>query len=116
MAAAVGRTKDMQKMSAKDAIEQIRKNICQEKSAQRLCRDNCVHGPEYCAYSLAIEALEKQIPKKPDLWGDGYSNGHLVYDTGTCPKCGADYEVDYEEADYCGSCGQRLDWGMEENE
>ena len=30
---------------------------------------------------IAIKALEKQIPKKPNIEGDGYTDGQLVYDT-----------------------------------
>lgn len=59
---------------------------------------------------MAIEALKKQIPKKPDFEGDGYWNGELVYDTWICPCCGKHYEVDYEEYDHCPNCGQAIDW------
>lgn len=59
-----------------------------------------------------IEALEKQVPKKPDLEGDGYDpEGNLVYDTWICPCCGKHYEVDYEEYNHCPECGQAIDWG-----
>lgn len=61
---------------------------------------------------LAIDALEKQIPKKPALEGDGYADGHLVYDTWICPKCEERYEVDYDEYDYCPKCGQAIDWSV----
>lgn len=63
---------------------------------------------------MAIKALEKQIPKKPDFEGDGYSNGQLVYDTWICPYCEKKYEVEYEEYICCPNCGQRIDWGEEE--
>ena len=63
---------------------------------------------------IAVQALEKQIPKKPDLEGDGYADGHLVYDTWICPNCGVKYEVDYEEYDYCPDCGQHIDWKQEQ--
>ena len=72
------------------------------------------------AYSLpplkiAIKALEKQIPKKPDLEGDGYDeNGELVYDTGYCPNCRHEFEVYYDATKYCPNCGQALDWGDSE--
>ena len=57
------------------------------------------------------KALEKQIPKKPDLEGDGYDeNGDLIYDTGYCPNCRHMFEVDYDATDYCPACGQALDW------
>lgn len=55
------------------------------------------------------EALEKQIPKKPTYEADGYANGELVYDTWYCPNCEKDYEVGYDDYDYCPCCGQRID-------
>ena len=58
------------------------------------------------------KALEKQIPIKPFLVGDGYSNGKLVYDIWICPCCRTDYEIDYEEYMYCPVCGQKLDWDI----
>ena len=52
------------------------------------------------ALALAVNALEKQIPKKPDLEGDGYGdNGELIYDTGYCPNCRCQFEVDYDVTD-----------------
>ena len=55
-------------------------------------------------------AVEKQNGKKPDFEGDGYADGHLVYDTWICPCCGKHYEVDYDDYDFCPNCGQKLDW------
>lgn len=66
--------------------------------------------------SNIIVALEKQVAKKPDLWGDGYSDGVLVYDMYDCPTCGKHYELDYEQYDYCHNCGQKLDWTVLEGE
>ena len=66
------------------------------------------------ALELGVKALEKQIPKKATLEGDGYSDGHLVYDTWICPLCEKRYEVDYDDYDYCPNCGQKLDWSDEE--
>ena len=68
-------------------------------------------------FDMAIEALEKQIPKKPDFEGDVYWNGELVYDTWICPCCEERYEVDYEDYDHCPKCGQAIDlkWS-EQNE
>lgn len=63
----------------------------------------------------AIKALEKQIPKKPYLEGDGYADGQLVYDTWICPCCEERYEVDYDDYKHCPECGQAIDWS-EENE
>lgn len=63
------------------------------------------------AVGVAIKALEKAIPKKPDYEGDGYVQGELFYDTWICPCCETKYEVDYDDYDYCPKCGQAIDWG-----
>ncbi len=60
------------------------------------------------------EAMEKQRAKKPCIWGDGYSDGKLVYDSWDCPNCGDTFEIDYEQYDYCPHCGQAIGWGEEE--
>lgn len=56
------------------------------------------------------EAIEKQIPKKPQLEADGYDDGELVYDTWICPECGKDYEIEYHDYKYCPECGQKIKW------
>lgn len=67
------------------------------------------------AIDTAIEALEKQMPKKPDYEADGYDNkGELIYDTWICPNCENRYEVDYDHYDYCPKCGQAIDWSEKE--
>ena len=67
------------------------------------------HIPKY--YETAIEALEKQLPKKVENW-----NGQA-----SCPKCKrlfgnmADIKMlRYWDFDCCNHCGQRLDWSEEE--
>ena len=66
------------------------------------------------------EAKEKQIPQTPTLEGDGYCpEGNLVYDTWICPNCEKDYEVYYDDYDYCPNCGQKIDkseMGVTDNE
>ena len=62
------------------------------------------------------EAMEKQKAKRPSYSGDGYADGHLVYDTYECPNCGKQYEVDYDDYDHCPNCGQRFDMTMEEED
>ena len=52
------------------------------------------------AINKAIEALKKQIPKKP-------------YDTVHCPLCKIEVElqpIDTEQVTYCLHCGQAIDW------
>lgn len=65
------------------------------------------------AEDCALSAIKKQIPKKPNLEGDGYDDTDtcvLIYDTWVCPNCDKHYEVDFDEYDYCPICGQALDW------
>ena len=60
---------------------------------------------------IAIQALEKRIPKKPTYEGDGYApDVSFVWDEWLCPCCGKRYEVDYDDYDYCPNCGQKIDW------
>ena len=66
------------------------------------------------AIDMAINALEKQIPKKPTYEGDGYApDGTFVFDEWICPCCEKRYEVDYDDYDYCPNCGQKIDWSDE---
>lgn len=59
-----------------------------------------------CEINAAIEALEKQIPKKPELKGEYY----------ICPVCGVYQETSEGNPPYCLNCGQKLLWEVEENE
>ena len=62
--------------------------------------------PIYKAHDVAIEALEKQIPKKPLLVPDGKSKIH----TFKCPTCD---QAMYRVRMFCDDCGQALDWSDE---
>lgn len=92
-------------MDNKTAIEWIKViSATQKESIQKnslFVRKEALH--------MAIQALEKQIPKIPDIEGDGYSDGQLVYDTWICPCCGEHYEIDYDNYEYCPKCGQHID-------
>lgn len=58
---------------------------------------------------VAIKAIERQIPKTPDIEGDSVdSNGELIYDTWYCPNCDVMYEIGYDRYDYCPNCGQAI--------
>ena len=62
---------------------------------------------------FVAEAIEKQIPKKPNIYGDGYdNNGNIIYDMYDCPNpnCNVSREIAYEKYDYCPKCGQAIDW------
>lgn len=51
------------------------------------------------ALKMSISALEKQIPKKPDLDGGVY-----------CQCCLHEFKSHYDETRYCPNCGQSIDW------
>ena len=66
---------------------------------------------------VAVSALEKQIPMKPDYWGDGFDDdGNIIYDQAKCPVCGHDFEYGINEwgSKFCQDCGQALDWSDNE--
>ncbi len=54
------------------------------------------------------ELKERDTAKAPQLEGDGYANGKMVYDEWICPNCGEHYEVDYDDYDFCPNCGQKI--------
>ena len=61
------------------------------------------------ALNIAIDALQKHIPKEPVLEGDSYADGEMVYDTWRCPECDTPYEED-QINNYCPNCGQKILW------
>lgn len=63
------------------------------------------------ALRLIKEAINVQVPKVPDIYGDGYDDdGALIFDSWKCPNCEKSYELDYDKYDYCPCCGQAIDW------
>ena len=96
-------------MTESEAIEEL-KYDCHELGKAIPCDTLWGYSFEN-AYGMAIQALEKQIPKKATLEGDGYApDGSFVWDEWLCPCCGARYEVDYDDYDFCPNCGQKIDW------
>lgn len=88
--------------SAKCRIYRVRANVGQSL-AHQVKADNQAEIQQ-----VTIEALEKQVPKKPnkhkeDILGEYYS----------CPSC-MNNELDDIFDNYCPRCGQKLDWGEEE--
>lgn len=63
---------------------------------------------------LVKAIVKKEIQKKPYFESDGDRYGEPVYDTWICPRCGHNYETEFDHYDYCPKCGQRIDWDMEE--
>lgn len=79
-----------------------------------------VHEEYVEALKVAIEALEKQIPKKSIVTKHQYilkSSGEIKgYKLTHCPYCWEDKKVEYfnslvdKNVRYCRRCGQKLDW------
>lgn len=109
---AIGTPEECQK-SVKICKSMIERNITPEDMEEYMkFEDECIS--EGFTLKSLLEAGEKQKAKRPDYEGDGYSDGHLVYDTWICPCCGKHYEVDYDDYDFCPTCGQCIDWSDEE--
>lgn len=79
-----------------------------ENEANTILKAEIVHHPEYSIFAealgLAIRALEKQIPKKPDFTEDKKF--------ALCPCCNGKGLLDKQK--YCDNCGRKLDWSDEE--
>lgn len=80
-----------------------------EEALYFMTHNGATSAEETVSYQMMVKAMEKQIPKKPDIEGDGYWNGELVYDTWICPCCGEQYEIEFEKYKYCPECGQAVD-------
>ena len=102
-------------MTYKEAIDRLRTRICCEKPIQHFCTDDCMYGIHECEVSIAIAALEQQIPTKVAIETDDDTT--ICY----CPICGLEF---YEKIGkrkirralltgnppYCYRCGQKLKW------
>ena len=60
------------------------------------------------AIDEAIEAVGKQIPKKPEPKKDASGEYYI------CPVCGVYQETSEGNPPYCINCGKRLLWDIEE--
>lgn len=70
-------------------------------------------GKEEC--DICIEALEKQIAKKPkniNVLGEPFFEDEVIVKYGDCAICGFDVHSDI--CDYCPSCGTKIDWSDED--
>ena len=65
------------------------------------------------ATKLAIEALEKQIPKKPTEKNE-IEDGVFYRLDFLCPACKNATIGQPYKPNYCKHCGQKLDWTVEE--
>ena len=83
-----------------DILEIIRENIdrpTEEVSA----------GLAIIALTGAIEALGKQLPKKPEEEKEAYTHKIGEFRVGRCPNCSAEVS---DRFGVCVDCAQILDW------
>ena len=64
-------------------------------------------GEQKEAFKMAINALEKQIPKKPIFYAHDYY-------CSVCNSLVGNNEFEWKRFKYCDTCGQKLDWSDEE--
>lgn len=90
----------------------VRRMSDEEAKRKLLCCVEWEYSNDYAvAVEVAVNALEKQIPKKVTFSGDAYVDGELYYDTASCPACDCVFEDETEFGfNHCPNCGQALDW------
>jgi len=92
-------------MNNEEAIKRLKQTIEWNNCDVSFCDGKCEKCVE--AQSMAVEALEKQILKKPKEAYDG-----LFF----CPACGTLLGdiCDILQFKHCLDCGQKIDWSDEE--
>ena len=97
-------------MTEKDLTEDYRM-VLHEAKSMGCNKIKALYNIPLKNMEMIVQALEKQIPKKPPREGDGYTpDGTFVFDIWICPSCMKRYEIDYDDYDYCPNCGQKIDW------
>lgn len=93
-------------MTNEEAIQTLKEDRALYEGDIVEAGDGTPDGQLMLALDMAIEALEKQIPRKTVEQGDG-----IDYN---CPACGryVGYidAMAWETQKYCGECGQALKW------
>ena len=107
-------------MTESEAIEKLEANLeCQKKQVYGRCEDCNIDKCDDCelcykqgnngerieSTKIAIQALEKQIPKKPYK-----DNENGIYEKEYCPIC---HRSLFPNDHHC-ICGQAIDWMDEE--
>lgn len=88
----------------------------QEANSQRLLQKLKRHTSKMYGYEMGLseielckKALEKQIPKKPNMEQKGLLGVKMWH----CPVCNKEIISDWNKDsanNYCHHCGQKIDW------
>lgn len=102
-------------MKENEAIEKL-KNMRLFMQIEDKSNDFKFTEDDYKANEMAIQALEKQIPKKPRKT-DSYRGVLKKVYAYVCPTCGnvclEKYMNERQNTTFCWDCGQKLDWSDE---
>ncbi len=90
-------------------VKKVRETIEDFKNLAELLQNKESPAVEHC--NIAIEALEKQLPKKPIEVNDAYTPKIGKFRVGTCPNCLVEVS---DRFNVCLDCGQKIDWRVEE--
>lgn len=115
-------------MTESEALEKLKANLeCQKKQVYgryedcnsdkcddcELCYKQGNNGERIESTKIAIQALEKQIPKKPRKT-DSYRGVLKRVYAYVCPACGnvclEKYMNERQNTMFCWNCGKKLDW------
>lgn len=104
-------------MTESEAIEEL-KYDCNELGKAIPCDTSWGCSFEN-AYGMAIQALEKQIPKKPRKT-DSYRGVLKRVYAYVCPTCGnaclEKYMNERNNTMFCWNCGQKIDWSDDDED
>ena len=100
----------MNEKKVREAIYCMKASIGETMCEECVNYYGCDHTKMDDMMRTAIEALEKQLPKRPDIMD--YILGDINF---KCPTCKSEYICEKEnEPLYCQNCGQRIDWSEKE--
>lgn len=94
----------MDEKRVREAVAFFGRKICELRKLEEQTGGVLVHNIE--RYLTAIEALEKQIPKKPNDISSVFDNNEYFGDIGKCPCCNAVVDDGIMVCD----CGQKIEW------
>ena len=99
-------------MTESEAIEKL-KNMRLYMQIEDEHNDCKFTEDDYKANEMAIQALEKQIPKKPII-NHINTNEDVTEIEYTCSACGTNYVELTPCEEWCPYCGNKIDWSDEE--
>ena len=101
-------------MTIEEAKEQLREIIFDTESLIVGDVAKGIYRKDLEALKMAVEALEKQVPKKVKKEFVTVNGCITCFETDVCPVCGNDFYIeDLGQTMYysfCPDCGQALDW------